>query len=205
MESKNLKRKELSELTVRFLSEVKRIGVSFYDISKKTGAQESMFTKIKGGIQEPSKKFLNVFFECYPNADKVFVLVGEQLKSNVCEEKKVTGATTVTERFFEVLEAIRLRPSDLLKESNGIASKQSLSNAKNGRNDIPLKLVAYLCESRDNISANYILTGRGSMFIETPSGDEEYQKALQDLYDEVKYLREENDKLREIVERTKTA
>lgn len=55
MESKNKNEANLSDLTKRFLEEVERMGVSFYNIAKSTGVKEAMFTKIKGGYKSQAR------------------------------------------------------------------------------------------------------------------------------------------------------
>lgn len=80
MESKNKNEANLSDLTKRFLEEVERMGVSFYNIAKSTGVKEAMFTKIKRGIQEPSKKFLSKFAECFPDANMKYIYLGNEKK-----------------------------------------------------------------------------------------------------------------------------
>lgn len=116
MESKNLNEKDLSELTIRFLSEVNRIGISFYDIAKKTGVKESMFTKIKRGIQEPSKKFLNTFFECYPEIDKVWLLTGEKKDDNLMNVAK----NCYSERLLSIIDALDMTDAEIVKEIDSL-------------------------------------------------------------------------------------
>lgn len=101
MESTNKKEKNLSGLTVRFLSEVEKSGISFYQIAIDVGVKESMFTKIKQGIQEPSKKFLNKFFECYPEMDKHFILVGESKDIN--EDIMSAGIENIVKEYNDVV------------------------------------------------------------------------------------------------------
>lgn len=67
----------------------------------------------------------------------------------------------ITERFFEVLKLVGETPTSLSKEIPGIATKQKLSNAKNGRNEIQIDVVSYLCTKYSTINANYIITGTG--------------------------------------------
>lgn len=55
MESKNKNEVNLSDLTKRFLEEVERMGVSFYNIAKSTGVQEAMFTKLKRGYKSQAR------------------------------------------------------------------------------------------------------------------------------------------------------
>lgn len=177
MESKNLNEKDLSELTIRFLSEVNRIGISFYDIAKKTGVKESMFTKIKRGIQEPSKKFLNTFFECYPEANKIWLLTGENTNDipmifnstdnhdNRLPDIKGNIMNEVTKRFVETYKAMGLTGYKMGKSSN-IITKQKISNIEQGITDASIDIISDFCSTYLTVSCDYILTGNGPMFKE---------------------------------------
>lgn len=179
MESKNLNEKDLSELTIRFLSEVNRIGISFYDIAKKTGVKESMFTKIKRGIQEPSKKFLNTFFECYPEIDKVWLLTGEKKEDNLMNIAK----NCYSERLLSIIDSLGMTDAEIVKEIDSL-DKTLMSHIRNGRQGASLNLISSFCERFPLIDANYILTGNGPMFKEEqeneykPKDVSEYSKKL---------------------------
>lgn len=190
MESKNLNEKDLSELTIRFLSEVNRIGISFYDIAKKTGVKESMFTKIKRGIQEPSKKFLNTFFECYPEIDKVWLLTGEKKDDNLMNVAK----NCYSERLLSIIDALGMTDAEIVKEIDSL-DKTLMSHIRNGRQGASLNLISSFCERFPLIDANYILTGNGPMFksqegetenhdILTPEDRKVIQEAYQDIVEE---------------------
>lgn len=98
MESKNKNEANLSDLTKRFLEEVERMGVSFYNIAKSTGVKEAMFTKIKRGIQEPSKKFLSKFAECFPDANMKYIYLGNE-KNNAEHDINNEAFNDYTYRF----------------------------------------------------------------------------------------------------------
>lgn len=196
MESTNLNEKKLSGISVRFLSEVKRVGVSFYDISKKTGARESMFTKIKNGIQEPSKKFLNVFFECYPEIDKSYILLGEP---KVIEQDNGPSSkmNVFSERFLEVLDNLGVK--DYYVWNNCGISKSQMSHIMTGKGGASLNIIEEFCNLFPEVNAHYILTGRGSMFLTSDmskSDSDESEDAIKILADEVERLRKENEELR---------
>ena len=99
MESKNKNEANLSDLTKRFLEEVERMGVSFYNIAKSTGVKEAMFTKIKRGMQEPSKKFLSKFAECFPDANMKYIYLGNE-KNNAEHDINNEAFNDYTYRFF---------------------------------------------------------------------------------------------------------
>ena len=75
--------------------------------------------------------------------------------------------STVTERFFEVLDLTGETLTSLSNKIPNITTKQKLSNAKNGRNAIQIDVVEFLCASNDKINSDYILTGRGVPLCES--------------------------------------
>ena len=77
--------------------------------------------------------------------------------------------STVTERFFEVLDLTGETPTSLSKKIPDITTKQKLSNARNGRNAIQIEVVEFFCSSNDKVNSDYILTGRGTPLKETNS------------------------------------
>lgn len=70
--------------------------------------------------------------------------------------------STVTERFFEVLDLIGETSTSLSKKIPNITTKQKLSNARNGRNAIQIEVVEFFCQINDSVNPDYILTGRGA-------------------------------------------
>lgn len=160
--SKNKNEVNLSDLTKRFLEEVERMGVSFYDIAKSTGVQESMFTKIKMGIQEPSKKFLSKFAECFPDANMKYIYLGNE------ENADKNSIMTTSERFLEVMKGLNISPY-VLEIDCGVKNAQAkISHYKKGiTKAISDDIIVQLCETYPQVNANYILTGKGDMFLDT--------------------------------------
>lgn len=136
-----------------------------------------MFTKIKKGIQEPSKKFLNTFFECYPEADKIWLLTGENANdipmifnstdnnNNRLPEIKENIMNEVTKRFVETYKAMGLTGYKMGKSSN-IITKQKISNIEQGITDASIDIISDFCSTYLTVSCDYILTGNGPMFKE---------------------------------------
>lgn len=83
--------------------------------------------------------------------------------------------STVTERFFEVLDLTGETLTSLSNKIPDITTKQKLSNAKSGRNAIQIDVVEYLCSSNDKINSDYILTGRGTPLRESIETTQIYQ------------------------------
>lgn len=67
-------------------------------------------------------------------------------------------------RFIEVLDALKLTGYKL----NGIGkiTKQKISNIKNDITEVKTDVLLDFCIAFPQVNANYILTGRGSMFLE---------------------------------------
>ena len=67
-------------------------------------------------------------------------------------------------RFIEVLDALKLTGYKL----NGIGkiTKQKISNIKNDITEVKTDVLSDFCIAFPQVYANYILTGRGSMFLE---------------------------------------
>ncbi len=102
---------------------------------------------------------------------------------------------TITSRFFDVLKELGISITSLASEIPNITTKQKLSNAKNGRNEVQIDVVSYICSTYPIVSCDYILTGNGPMFktqegementdILTPEDRKVIQEAYQDIIEE---------------------
>ncbi|WP_270833299.1 S24 family peptidase [Bacteroides cellulosilyticus] len=81
----------LSSLTKRFLSSMDYIQVTGYKL-KQNGIinNEATLTKIKKGIQQPSRKMLDKYLECYSEINPAWLLTGEgEISDNRNEAKYV--------------------------------------------------------------------------------------------------------------------
>ena len=68
-------------------------------------------------------------------------------------------------RFIEVLDALKLTGYKL----NGIGkiTKQKISNIKNDITEVKTDVLSDFCIAFPQVNANYILTGKGDMFLDT--------------------------------------
>lgn len=189
MESKNKNEANFSDLTKRFLEEVERMGVSFYNIAKSTGVKEAMFTKIKRGIQEPSKKFLSKFAECFPDANMKYIYLGNE-KNNAEHDINNEAFNDYTYRFLETIEKLELTDYKVWNTLENL-SKATMSKIRRGICGVSMNTLQEFCQTYQ-VNANYILTGKGPMFIE----DEDSGSSQQDTdsvslsYDELSRLYE---------------
>lgn len=82
--------------------------------------------------------------------------------------KELKGHTL---RFLDIIDNMNISHSYLCE--NVYHKKPSyLSNVKSGRQDASIEMIVGFIEAYPNVSANYILTGRGSMFIENIESSE---------------------------------
>ena len=74
---------------------------------------------------------------------------------------------TTSERFLEVMKGLKISPY-VLEFDCGLKNAQAkISHYKKGvTKAISGDIIIQLCESYPQVNANYILTGRGSMFLE---------------------------------------
>lgn len=160
--SKNKNEVNLSDLTKRFLEEVERMGVSFYNIAKSTGVQEAMFTKIKKGIQEPSKKFLSKFAECFPDANMKYIYLGNEENA---DEDSIMATNAYSERFLQVIDKLEVTDYKVWNTLENL-SKATMSKIRRGICGVSMNTLQEFCQTY-NVNANYILTGKGNMFLDT--------------------------------------
>lgn len=67
-------------------------------------------------------------------------------------------------RFVEVVESLGQNGYKL--DGVGCITKQKVSNIRKGITDVKTEVVAELCNAFPKVNANYILTGKGSMFLD---------------------------------------
>ncbi len=93
----------------------------------------------------------------------------------------------VTRRFIETYKNMGLTGYRMGKDCNSI-TKQKISNIENGLTEASIDMVSDFCDVYSNVNANYILTGKGSMFLEEENGNEkriEYDASHILTYDEL--------------------
>jgi hypothetical protein len=105
-------------------------------------------------------------------------------------------------RFYEVRDALNLTDYKIQTSIEGI-TKSMLDKLRQGIvTEISIKILKPFIEAYPQVNANYILTGRGSMFIQEQESDnsasmlEEAHRNLEDAMAEIKRLKEENELLR---------
>lgn len=75
---------------------------------------------------------------------------------------------TTSERFLEVMEGLKIGPYVLEKDCGVKNAQAKISHYKNGvTKAISGDIIVQLCEAYPQVNANYILTGKGNMFLDT--------------------------------------
>jgi SOS-response transcriptional repressor LexA len=77
-----------------------------------------------------------------------------------------------TERFLATIEAMGLKDSEVVNALEDL-SKGTMSKIRNARCGVSMNTLQEFCNAYPRVSSNYIITGRGSMFL-----DEERQDVL---------------------------
>ena len=75
---------------------------------------------------------------------------------------------TTSERFLEVMEGLNIGPYVLEKDCGVKNAQAKISHYKKGvTKAISGDIIVQLCEAYPQVNANYILTGKGDMFLDT--------------------------------------
>ena len=117
-----------------------------------------------------------------------------------------------SEHFLEVIEYLKISPYVLEKECGLKNAQAKISHYKKGvTKAISADIIVQLCEAYPQVNANYILTGRGDMFLDTDKSTSENiasqsqkmykdtitgkDKEIADLKAEIARMKSEIDKL----------
>lgn len=90
---------------------------------------------------------------------------------------------TTSERFLEVLEGLKIGPYVLEKDCGVKNAQAKISHYKKGvTKAISGDIIVQLCEAYPQVNANYILTGKGSMFLNNETSHSSLsEKDVEDL------------------------
>lgn len=104
-----------------------------------------------------------------------------------------------SERFLDVIEELGFSDYRVWNEVESL-SKATMSKIRRGVCGVSMNTLCDFVEKYPQVNADYILTGRGSMFIQKQESEEEWirnlTKALNEALDENSKLKEENNILR---------
>lgn len=106
---------------------------------------------------------------------------------------KKNNSMTTSERFLKVMDDLKINPYILEKEIGVKYAQAKISHYKKGvTKTISSDIIIQLCEAYPQVNANYILTGKGNMFL----NNEENMESSTDIgaigltYDELARLYE---------------
>lgn len=149
-----------------------------------------------GKIKAISANYADKILSVFPEYSRVWLITGEGQPFSKNENEENIGESIImaaSERFLEVMECLKISPY-LLEKDCGVKNAQAkISHCKKGvTKAISGDIIVQLCEAYPQVNANYILTGKGPMFIE----DEDSGLSQQDTdsvslsYDELSRLYE---------------
>ncbi len=90
---------------------------------------------------------------------------------------------TTSERFLEVMEGLKIGPYVLEKDCGVKNAQAKISHYKKGvTKAISGDIIVQLCEAYPQVNANYILTGKGPMFLDNETSHSSLsEKDVEDL------------------------
>lgn len=75
-----------------------------------------------------------------------------------------------TERFLAIIEAMGLKDSEVVNALEDL-SKGTMSKIRNARCGVSMNTLQEFCMAYPNVNSNYIITGRGNMFLDEREDD----------------------------------
>lgn len=75
-----------------------------------------------------------------------------------------------SERFLSIVDKIGLSDAKIANSVEGL-DKTLMSHIRTGRQGASINVLSSLCEAYPQVNANYILTGKGSMFLNNEETD----------------------------------
>ncbi len=100
----------------------------------------------------------------FPDADMEYIYLGKEDKNN--EDDKIIS--DVTNRFIRTYKEMGLTGYRMGKDCSSI-TKQKISNIEKGVTEVTADILADFALAYENVNANYILTGKGDMFLNNES------------------------------------
>ena len=124
-----------------------------------------------GKIKAISANYADKILSVFPKYSRAWLITGEgqpfskkENEENVDEDIIVANNKT-TERFHEVMDSLNLNDYKVYTSIEGI-SKNMMSKLRQGHTEeVSAKILMSFCEAYPQVNANYILTGKGDMFL----------------------------------------
>lgn len=113
----------------------------------------------------------------------------------------------ITKRFVDTYKEMGLTGYRMGKDTQSI-TKQKISNIEKGITEVTAEILSDFSSVYEVVNANYILTGRGPMFL-TPdllqNESEQSIDALERMSNELERLRKENERLKQQLKKKESA
>ena len=113
--------------------------------------------------------------------------------------EKDNDLSDLSKRFLYVIDKIGYSHYKIAKETK-VISNAILTHIKNGRSEPSIRVICALLEHFPNINANWLLTGKGMMFLDENNKPNPTHKAEGEAPDDLKKLLEAKDKIMAIGE-----
>lgn len=163
-----------------------------------------------GKIKAISTNYVEKILNALPRYNRVWLITGEgNPLSDTTNEMKNKNA--ITERFVNTYKSMGLTGYRMGKDCPSI-TKQKISNIENRITEVTAEILADFSSAYEKVNANYILTGKGSMFLNDENNSVDSlktsdsqkmfediikgrEKEISDLKDEIARMKSEIDKL----------
>lgn len=133
-----------------------------------------------GKIKAISANYADKILSVFPEYSRAWLITGEgqPFSENKNEEyadegiviTKKNNSMTTSERFLKVMDDLKINPYILEKEIGVKYAQAKISHYKKGvTKTISSDIIVRLCEAYPQVNANYILTGKGNMFLNSES------------------------------------
>lgn len=113
----------------------------------------------------------------------------------------------ITKRFVGTYKEMGLTGYRMGKETTSI-TKQKISNIEKGITEVTAEILSDFSSAYPSVNANYILTGRGSMFLTSDMSQSESEQStdvLEMMSNEIEKLRKENEELKNQLKKKESA
>ncbi|WP_147398641.1 hypothetical protein [Bacteroides stercoris] len=139
-----------------------------------------------GKIKAISANYADKILSVFPEYSRVWLITGEGQPFSKNENEENIGESIImaaSERFLEVMEGLKIGPYVLEKDCGVKNAQAKISHYKKGvTKAISADIIVQLCEAYPQVNANYILTGKGPMFLDNETSHSSLtEKDVEDL------------------------
>lgn len=137
-----------------------------------------------GKIKAISANYADKILSVFPEYSRAWLITGEGQPFSKNENE--VNLSDLTKRFVRTYKEMGLTGYRMGKECSSI-TKQKISNIEKGITEVTTDILADFALAYDNVNANYILTGKGEMFLSEDNKpvDNLSTSQSQDLYESI--------------------